>query len=85
MDKEAFIEDILEIYSKVIADMDEDKVKNSKDVLQDMHELDSLGLVEFVVEIEEKYNISLDDVLVDIIGVQRVEEVINIIYDAINK
>lgn len=80
MSKEILTKEIFEMYKTMIY---ESGAMNDAHIDYDIMQLDSLGIVKFIAQIEDKYCINLDKLLVELINVMNINELIEIVYNQI--
>lgn len=81
MTKEDVLKKVIEVYSDIIEEATGSKADITEDSKLSREEgFDSLGIVDFFVNIEEECNINLEDAIVDIRNAENIRDLVEIVY-----
>lgn len=70
---------VLRAYKNVLDENDSEIIPDLSNKIGRDYGLDSLGFVQFIIEIEELLKISLDDLILDIRKCETLDEIVNIL------
>lgn len=81
MTREEVSKKVIEAYSDIIEEATGSRANVTEDSKLSREDgFDSLGIVDFFINIEEEYNIDLEDSIADIRNAEKIRELVEIVY-----